>query len=172
MTKVECLKKIYQALGGEESLSNSINICDVLDRIIEQIPNAIGNSGSSEIEKVGGNNVTVDIRTLDTGLYIIAQGSKYQTKADGTTINITLDMFMFVTEYYGAKSSFMINTSGYQLRFHSFGLDVRSYFMSDLLFKTNTEPFTPTTDYNPATKKYVDDKIAALKSELGGATNE
>lgn len=38
---------------------------------------------------------------------------------------------------------------------------------SDVLAKTNTAKFTPTGDYQPATKKYVDDAIAALKSELG-----
>ena len=31
---------------------------------------------------------------------------------------------------------------------------------SDVLMKTNTTPYTPTNDYNPATKKYVDDSIS------------
>ena len=38
---------------------------------------------------------------------------------------------------------------------------------TDVLTKTNTAAFTPTGDYQPATKKYVDDAIAALKAELG-----
>lgn len=29
-----------------------------------------------------------------------------------------------------------------------------------VLYKTNTDTFTPTADYHPATKKYVDDNIA------------
>lgn len=33
---------------------------------------------------------------------------------------------------------------------------------SDVLTKTNTTEFTPTADYHPATKKYVDDKVANL----------
>lgn len=162
-TKVDCLEKIYHELGGEDEIQCNASICCVLDKIAEIIPTAIGGGG---IKKVGGNGQTVDIRTLDTGLYIIAQGSKYQTKADGTTINIPLDMFMFVTEYYGSKSSFMINTSGYKLQFHSFGVDVRGYFMSDMMLKNNTDQYSPATDYNPATKKYVDDAIAALRNEL------
>ena len=32
---------------------------------------------------------------------------------------------------------------------------------SDVLEKTNTTEFTPTADYQPATKKYVDDAIKA-----------
>lgn len=165
MTKVECLEKIYEALGGEEKIKCDASICCVLDKIAEVIPEAISGGG---IPKVGGNGQTVDIRTLDTGLYIIAQGSKYQTKDDGTTVTIAIDRFMFVTEYYGSKSSFMINTSGYSLQFHNFGLDIREYYMSDLLMKNNTTQYTPSSDYNPATKKYVDDAIAALRNELNG----
>lgn len=36
---------------------------------------------------------------------------------------------------------------------------------SDVLIKTNTTAFTPTWDYQPATKKYVDDKSAAVMTE-------
>ena len=33
--------------------------------------------------------------------------------------------------------------------------------VSDVLTKTNTTPYTPTEDYNPATKKYVQDNVIA-----------
>ena len=39
--------------------------------------------------------------------------------------------------------------------------------MSNYLSKTNTTSYTPTGDYNPATKKYVDDSINALPSSAG-----
>ena len=38
---------------------------------------------------------------------------------------------------------------------------------NDVLTKTNTAAFAPTGDYQPATKKYVDDLIAALRADLG-----
>ena len=38
---------------------------------------------------------------------------------------------------------------------------------TNVITKTNTAAFTPTKDYHPATKKYVDDAIAALKLDLG-----
>lgn len=42
---------------------------------------------------------------------------------------------------------------------------------SEVLTKNNTYEYTPTTDYNPATKKYVDDnKIGYIKSETVGET--
>lgn len=36
---------------------------------------------------------------------------------------------------------------------------------SDVLIKTNTTSYTPTGDYNPATKKYVDDATASITDE-------
>ena len=38
---------------------------------------------------------------------------------------------------------------------------------TNVLTRNNTQTFTPTGDYQPATKKYVDDAIAALRAELG-----
>ena len=41
---------------------------------------------------------------------------------------------------------------------------------SDVLMKTNKTPYTPTSDYNPATKKYVDDAITtAITTSLEGS---
>jgi hypothetical protein len=42
--------------------------------------------------------------------------------------------------------------------------------LSNVLMKDNTTPFTPTGDYNPSTKKYVDDSIkTAITDALGGS---
>ena len=42
--------------------------------------------------------------------------------------------------------------------------------VSDVLMKTNTSSYTPTSDYNPATKKYVDDAITtAITTSLEGS---
>lgn len=40
--------------------------------------------------------------------------------------------------------------------------------ISDVLTKTNTTAFTPTADYNPATKKYVDDIGSGIKNATTG----
>ena len=37
--------------------------------------------------------------------------------------------------------------------------------LSNYLAKNNTTAFTPTWDYNPSTKKYVDDKSATVMTE-------
>ena len=47
---------------------------------------------------------------------------------------------------------------------------VKEYMGSNFLSKTNTTSYTPTGDYHPATKKYVDDSIAsAITTTLGGS---
>lgn len=45
-----------------------------------------------------------------------------------------------------------------------------AYYTRETLAVDNTTPFTPQDDYNPATKKYVDDAISlAIGSALGGS---
>lgn len=43
--------------------------------------------------------------------------------------------------------------------------------ISNTLTKTNTASYTPTGDYNPATKKYVDDAVAAVPTTISGLTD-
>lgn len=84
-------------LVEKKKIKCDATICCVLDKIAEVLPEAI--SGGEAFKRVGGDNQLVDIRTLDVGLYIISQGSRYQTKNDGSTTPIQSDMFMFVTEF-------------------------------------------------------------------------
>lgn len=44
--------------------------------------------------------------------------------------------------------------------------DMQQYVDSNTLTKTNTTAFTPTANYHPATKKYVDDAIATNVTNL------
>lgn len=37
MTKVDCLTKIYEALGGEDKIKCDASICCVLDKIAEMM---------------------------------------------------------------------------------------------------------------------------------------
>lgn len=45
-----------------------------------------------------------------------------------------------------------------------------NYAINKFLAKNNTAVFTPTADYQPATKKYVDDQITTVNNQLGGLT--
>lgn len=43
---------------------------------------------------------------------------------------------------------------------------------NDALTKTNTLSYTPDSDYNPATKKYVDDQITSINDTIGDITTQ
>lgn len=43
---------------------------------------------------------------------------------------------------------------------------------NDVLTKTNTSSYTPDSDYNPATKKYVDDQITSINNTIGDITTQ
>ena len=68
------------------------------------------------------------------------------------------------TEINGAWNNNVFTTKGLFLNFGS------SFIVPDtsqVLTKTNNKSYTPTNDYNPATKKYVDDAVASA----GGGNN-
>ena len=52
----------------------------------------------------------------------------------------------------------------YKLYGYSSQIPSIRYIQKNLLTKTNTTGYTPTNDYNPATKKYVDDAVASASS--------
>lgn len=43
---------------------------------------------------------------------------------------------------------------------------------NNVLTKTNTASYTPSDDYNPATKKYVDDQITSINNTIGDITTQ
>ena len=62
-------------------------------------------------------------------------------------------------------------TAWQSLSYYSVGSSGGNIDLSNYIAKDNTTEYTPTTDYNPATKKYVDDGIINYINEaiLGGA---
>ena len=61
------------------------------------------------------------------------------------------------------------NTGVLSVNWQTGNVTVASPDMSNYLAKNNTTAFTPTWNYNPATKKYVDDTIASAKSSWATA---
>lgn len=59
----------------------------------------------------------------------------------------------------GEPGSYVLNTLSLKYYDAPYAL---SSSLNSYLSKTNTTSFTPTADYNPATKKYVDDSVATL----------
>ena len=63
------------------------------------------------------------------------------------------------------------NSKKYAKADHVHPTDTTRAAVNDVLIKTNTTSYTPTADYHPATKKYVDDATSGITSNLSGLTD-
>ena len=78
-------------------------------------------------------------------------------------------------DYYGIQlvynaTTHVITTIGTFTENGKYKIPYYSTNLGKILGTKNTTAYTPTDDYNPATKKYVDDSIAsAIGSALGGS---
>ena len=111
-----------------------------------------------EVTKIS-NTAQVISRRINRGIYSDSQGFNIQvednttdssTDPNGTTVRRHLNV---ITE--GNGKDVLFNDGEYRNLQDS--IDFSNY-----LAKDNTEPYTPTGPYNPATKKYVDTEIADL----------
>ena len=77
----------------------------------------------------------------------------------GDVVTITMESITKIdTEYFAATTIIGVNTSSNTITYSDSG----GLYLVDkdkVLLKDNTTSYTPTSDYNPATKKYVDDRI-------------
>ena len=127
--------------------ANSSGIADMaineVVRYVDYLGISSGSSGGSSSSGTGG---TIDTSNLASDLSL--SGTSLQLKnSAGNLIGNAVKL---------------PTTSG------SSSADLTNYpTKSEVLTKTNSTAFTPTSDYNPATKKYVDDSINSLSFEAG-----
>ena len=103
----------------------------------------------------------IDVSTYTGKLYFTSQGYNYLSVNTTGYYEVTLMMRRY--------STYINMTEGvvtYVHKIDAYNNQVTAD--SGILAKNNKMQFIPTHDYNPATKKYVDDAIATLKAELGG----
>ena len=96
-------------------------------------------------------------------VYICDDGKKKTIVNTSDTINDTT----FRVYHYGTSSTLTFNNKIYSINYtnHSTSTDVVvTESIQNYLGIYNTQEYTPTENYHPATKKYVDDKI---KNDLG-----
>lgn len=102
------------------------------------------------------------------------QGKLACTTPPANTSYAFIDATFNITGTYNSTSNTISVTNVHvqiNLNNHVYNVMAMSSFVkgSDVLKKTNTTSFTPTGDYHPATKKYVDDAIASsITSVLEG----
>lgn len=83
------------------------------------------------------------------------------TSGNTTTIDKQLKTYSVTTRLEADVAITGLDENGQEVTKHKLSEKANS---SDVLTKTNTTEFTPTADYQPATKKYVDDSVSSVGS--------
>lgn len=112
----------------------------VSPKVSQKLLDAI-NGGWACVVKSGNSDILCNLQKVGDVVTIIMESI---TKID--------------TEYFAATTIIGVNTSSNTITYSDSG----GLYLVDkdkVLLKDNTTSYTPTSDYNPATKKYVDDKI-------------
>ena len=145
----------------------------------EKIRELEENSGGGFEEIVGTEETPIVLADLEPGMYnIIGVYKPYQSYY--ITNNITSTKSIIVTTSGSYKMFFMIGSywSSWQIYDYKDNISLLVMFEGgsgnwqiqdtmtpvderDVLKKTNNLSYSPANDYNPATKKYVDDTVAA-----------
>ena len=140
-----------------KSAYNKLNI-----NLYDENDNSIGNSYGNSINGEGLNIIFINITE---SLRFYAYFDKALVDGSGTTME-TKNGYMTI-QLLIPKSN---NKQEFIDKIKNLKLTL-SVFRADFLNLNNETIYTPTTDYNPATKKYVDDnRISYIKSETVGET--
>lgn len=140
--------------------------------LVNAINEVMNSSGG--IKEITSSKVVLN--DLDVGVYKVNGGLAIEYYS-GSTTRITTgsrQYLMLVTGIENTRYAWIFENNN-QIRFISKTGAKINYLndfitSSSVLTKTNTSSYTPTSNYHPATKKYVDDNIAsAITTTLGGA---
>lgn len=169
--------RIYNA-----SATNSLNNCD-LNTLGEAITNMFKDNCENPILRIYITHSTtvgimqnhtpyydfykVDKKNKNSGTYSFR--SEVLTDVDGypTTSGTTkLQCYKFIIFGTWNEDTFTCDRISTDYLFNSHFNEIT--LNSNVLTKTNTSSYTPTADYNPATKKYVDDTIKTHYEKMTG----
>ena len=124
------------------------------------------------IQKITGTDtVPIKLWELENGYYEVT-GKYYDTLSSSTNITSENLPELFVVDKYDNTSIVYSISGGYTMTYtlnnevlESDDNAVWTYNVSNnmVLELDNTEPYEPTGDYNPATKKYVDNKLPEMQ---------
>ena len=134
-------------------------------------------SMSASFRKVGDNNETVFMYARDSSSIRVAPATVIYNNKDYTALQVEVNGEADIMNFVGYFDRPPLLTwvpyleetgSGEVILNEEINSSIDVFAVkelvgsSDVLTKTNTSPFTPTGDYQPATKKYVDDKHIML----------
>lgn len=119
-----------------------------------------------KIQKLSREDSSSDYETSEVVPYTELFGStiRLQTPDNEATVELSTTGFTIDNNKEQSSPSILLGTKAGDIIVHNYTTNEQHKLSekansSDVLEKTNTTEFTPTGDYQPATKKYVDEKI-------------
>ena len=110
---------------------------------------------------IGISSTTFNTQRTTYQFQCLSMNSNVNTYNDEDTRYIKLSATRLVING-GWTNNIFTATSGLTTWEKEVPINDRYYMNNTFLSKTNTSSYTPTTDYHPATKKYVDDAVASV----------
>lgn len=128
-----------------------------------------------KIQRLSREDETSDYEASETLPYTELSGATVKLKTPDNEASVELSTTGFTIDNNKEQSSpsILLGTKTGDIIVHNYTTNEQHYLSkkanaSDVLTKTNTSEFTPTADYHPATKKYVDGN--KLSSVANGET--
>ena len=177
-TTVYIKRAIYDG-GGSLSILNECNCKFETNLIVlNEMPEGYMSGTNNNLvtkeyvdDNKGLNHITgteenpIILTDLDIGIYEI--DGKLKTYPDSTSLKTVYNGLIVVERKDASISKGIYSYNGLIYSFSytvSANVFIENKFVKDeeVLTRTNTSDFTPTGDYHPATKKYVDDSIPSI----------
>lgn len=151
----------YDASNNEQTNLNASE-CEVVGNLINKFYNKGEASGILVVKSTNSTKSTILfsrsnnlLNVQNTGYYFLG----FMTGWDSNTLRLGYSLII-----NGTWNNNVFSCSSAAVR------SGRLYLLNQFLTTNNTNSYTPTQDYNPASKKYVDDSIAsAITNTLEGS---
>ena len=178
----------YRHSAGDVDCSNSKNVQEVLDSCAEQI-SSLSQTMLGKVDKITGKGLSSNDYTDDEKADV-AKIKNIQTNLDNKAsvgevlrVNVSNNEFTPTQPYHPATKKYVDDNktsvvdsfdststtnalSANKGRILNLNLNNKASIGEVLRVNVSNNEFTPIQPYHPATKKYVDDSVAALKTEL------
>lgn len=146
---------------------------DAMQELFDAHPNLNTAVINENAQRQNANNAEVDAKLLDLAAEDVALGERIDLKADTEQVNAKFAELDVEDELLHQRIDTKANDAEIKGVLANLQAELEDKAnSSDVLSKDNAEAFTPTADYQPATKKYVDDlglKAGAVTSVFGRA---
>lgn len=136
---------------GEKDNTNKYEVTSV-DKTIEELQEAYLSNREIIATRENSGSVMRLLEVLNNNIFRFGASNVLSNRVqkDGTSVLMI-----------NTKGEFCYSSNPYYIP----GIAGTVPFQQNILTKTNTTAYIPTSDYHPATKKYVDDAIAAIQQQ-------